>query len=116
VPPVYDPQRVARAVAFLAQHPKQSTTIGSISTLLRLAHFLLPPLTLNITAKVMEAYFKKAAPIPATSGNVFEPLDFGTSIHGGWNSPADKERRRKKISTALLLSGILTGFYLIKKL
>jgi short-subunit dehydrogenase len=115
-PPVYDPQRVAHAVVFLAQHPKQSTTIGSISTLLRLAHFLLPTLTLNITARVIEAYLKKAAPIPATSGNVFEPLDFGTSIHGGWNSPADKEQRRKKISTALLLSGILTGFYLIKKL
>ncbi|HEY6975399.1 MAG TPA: SDR family oxidoreductase [Chitinophagaceae bacterium] len=115
-PPVYDPQRVARAVVFLAQHPKQSTTIGGVATLLRLAHFLLPTLTLNITARVIETYFKKADPMPATSGNVFEPLDFGTSIHGGWNSPADEERRKKKISTLLLISGFLAGVYLIKKL
>jgi short-subunit dehydrogenase len=115
-PPVYDPQQVARAVVFLARHPKQSTTIGSVSTLLRFAHFLLPTLTLNITGRVMETYFKKADATAATSGNVFEPVDFGTSIHGGWNSPADEERRRKKISTALLLSGFLAGFYLVKKL
>jgi short-subunit dehydrogenase len=115
-PPVYDPQRVARAVVFIAQHPKQSTTVGSVAALLRLTHFLFPKLTLNITSRVMEAYFKKAELASATSGNLFEPLDFGTSIHGGWNSTADQEQRRRKITKALLLTGIAAGFCLIKKL
>ncbi len=114
-PPVYNPQQVARAIVFLAQHPRQSLTIGSVATLLRLAHFLLPTLTLGITARVMETYFKKADFSPFTSGNLFDPVDYGTSIHGGWNSPADQQRHRKKITIALLLTGAIAGLCWMQK-
>ena len=88
-PPVYDPQKVAKAMVRLALQPKDRTTIGSVATLLRFAHFISPKLTRNFTALFMKTYMNEADAVPPTSGNVFEPVEYGTSIYGGWNSPAD---------------------------
>lgn len=65
-PPVYDPQRVARAVVALVKHPVNSTTIGSVASLLRLGHLLLPALTGTITAAVVKTYLTHAEKTPAT--------------------------------------------------
>lgn len=112
-PPVYDPQRVARAMVSVARFPKNSVTIGSVSTFLRLAHFLLPALSCTITAKVMEVYFKNAESTPPTSGNIFKPVEFGTSMHGGWNKPLEK--RKKKMAAAVILGGLIAGLLLTAK-
>jgi hypothetical protein len=55
---------------------------------------------------------KKAIPTPSTSGNLFETVDYGTSIYGGWNSPADREKRKKTITSALLFASA-AGLFLI---
>lgn len=103
-PPVYDPQRVADAMVSLAERPRPARTVGSVATLLRLAHAISPGLYRRITARVIETYLDKADPIALTAGNLHEPVEFGTSIHGGWNSPADAERRKK--SGRVLLAGL----------
>jgi short-subunit dehydrogenase len=108
-PPVYDPQRVARAIVRAAQRPKDSVTIGIISTLLKLAHFFAPAISRNVTANTVETYFNHAEAAPETSGNLFSPARFGTSIHGGWNSAADQEVRKKAMIKSLTVAGIATG-------
>ncbi len=115
-PPVYDPQRVAGAIVKLAQQPKPSVMVGGIAPLLKLAYAVAPLLTKRITAAVITTYIKNAAPTPATSGNLFGPVEYGASIHGGWNSPADAAARRQRMSTAaVLLAGVAAGLFLLSK-
>jgi short-subunit dehydrogenase len=109
-PPIYDPQRVARAVVAIAQRPKQSKTIGSAATFLRFAHFLFPGLSRLITAGVIESYLKKAEPTEHTSGNLFEPVDYGTSIHGGWKLSIPSRKR----AFGLVLLATVAGLFLIR--
>jgi len=114
-PPVYDPQRVARAMVRTARYPKNSTVIGSVTHLLRLSHLLLPALSRTVTAKLVETYLKKAEAAPESSGNLFAPAKFGTSIHGGWNSDADYDIRKKTITKSLVIAGLATGLLLFGK-
>jgi len=114
-PPVYDPQRVARNIVSIIQHPKQGTTIGSVASFLRLAHFFAPAISRFVTAKMVEAYLKIAPPAPKSSGNLFEPIDYGTSIHGGWNTASDANVRRKSAGRVLLVAGVAVGLMLLGK-
>lgn len=112
-PPVYDPQEVARAIVSAAQRPKKSVIIGSVTNLLRFAHFLVPAVTRSVTAKVINTYLKKADPAPETSGNLFAPANYGTSIHGGWNLAIDQEARKKSLITSLAVTGLATGMIIL---
>jgi short-subunit dehydrogenase len=111
-PPVYDPQRVARAVVSLAMNPAKARTIGSMATFLRIANSLFPGISRKVTASVMEAYFKKAEPAEHTSGNLFEPVEFGTSIHGGWSLTTPT---RKRTIGILLLATAAVSLLLLKQ-
>jgi len=111
-PPVYDPQRLARAMVAVAKKPKKAVTVGSAATFLRAAHFIMPAVTTAITAKAVEAYLKQADRVPETSGNLFATVEYGTSIHGGWNSPADYEIRKNTVIRSLAVAGIAAGILL----
>jgi short-subunit dehydrogenase len=112
-PPVYDPQRVARAIVTLAARPRNEEMVGSSALFLRVAHFLFPSLTARIAAGVMESYFKHADPIESTGGNLFHPVEYGTSIHGGWRLPSSP--RKKALLRSLLAVGLATGFLLLAR-
>jgi len=114
-PPVYDPQRLAREIVSLAKKPKGSVTIGSVVPIMKFAHFIAPGLTRSITAKMVKVYLQKAEPAPETSGNLFAPSKFGTSIHGGWNSPADMEKRKKAFINSAIIATLATGIILLGK-
>lgn len=111
-PPVYDPQRVATTIVALASNPKESVTVGSVAVLLRIATLFAPRLSRRVTALLMDGYLKKAQPLPYTPGNVLLPVAYGTSIHGGWNSQADAQKRKK---TALVIAAI-AGLLLLRRL
>lgn len=106
-PPIYDPQKVARAMVSLAMFPKHRMTVGGAASLLRLIHFLVPGLSSKVTARVIEAYLKKAESTDVTSGNLFQPVKFGSSIHGGWNKPTGPGNKRVK--TALVIGSVFAG-------
>ena len=114
-PPVYDPQRLARAVVKVALRPRRSVSVGSMTHLLRFAYALFPAITRNTTAKVVREYLDKAEPIAVTSGNLFAPSNFGTSIHGGWNSDADYDIRKKSAIKTAVVAGVATGLFLLLK-
>ncbi|MEO5996060.1 MAG: SDR family oxidoreductase [Chitinophagaceae bacterium] len=113
-PPVYDPQKVGRAMVQLARRPRNSLTVGGVAHILRMGYFFMPGIMRFITAKVMEAYFKQAVPTPATSGNLFEPIEYGTSIHGGWDKAPDRRKRKRK--AAFFIGGLAVSYFLIKQL
>ncbi len=112
-PPVYDPMKVAKAVVSLCLNPSSMKTVGAAAGFLKIAHSFFPALSRNITAKVMKTYLHQAEPTDITSGNLFETVEYGTGIHGGWNLQARPQQ--KQLIRALFLAGIAVGFLLIKK-
>lgn len=113
-PPVYNPQRIAKAMVKIVQSPRSRATITGLTSLLKLAHTLLPGLSRSVTANVIELYLRNANETPSTSGNVLEPVEYGTSVHGGWG-PTPKQKEKLLLS-ALLAGGITVGLgWLLKK-
>lgn len=112
-PPVYDPVKLAKAIVRLAKDPKDRIDYSAVTTLLKTAYAVAPRLSRNATAAVVEGYLKNANMIPDTAGNLFEPTEFGTGIHGGWNSPADARKRKR--SGLLLLAGLAVGWLLLAR-
>jgi short-subunit dehydrogenase len=108
-PPVYDPKRVAAAIAKLASHPRSETMIGSTSVLLRYAYGLLPNLTQSMAGMVINGYLKRADAIAKTDGNLFGQVDYGNAVYGGWGLPGRPKTHRKYIGAGMLLiaAGIL---------
>lgn len=113
-PPVYDPMKVARAIVSLIASPQPSKIVGAAAGFLKLAYALFPTLSRNITAKVINAYTRSAEPTDPTSGNLFESVEYGTSIHGGWSMQARPQQ--KKLVQTLFFAGIAVGFLVMKKL
>jgi short-subunit dehydrogenase len=106
-PPVYDPVRVAQAMVQLAVRPRSTKYVGSASLALKFAHALLPELMTKMTGGVMRGYFKTAKPLPPTSGNLFNTVDYGMSTHGGWGIPG-KPKAFKKYLGAALAAGLIS--------
>lgn len=104
-PPVYNPQKVARTVVSLIRSPQPKVTIGASAAFLKLAYLLFPALSRTVTAAVLRAYLKRAEPLPVTSGNILQPVDYGTSVDGGWRRTLIRSAARK-LAIAALAAGI----------
>ncbi|MBB1284138.1 SDR family oxidoreductase [Flavisolibacter sp. BT320] len=102
-PPVYDPQRVARAVISLLLHPKKKKAIGSAAIFLKMAYALFPGFSRDMTGMVIRTYLKGAPESETTSGNILSTVPYGTSISGGWETYFNTGIKRK---LPLLLAGL----------
>jgi short-subunit dehydrogenase len=112
-PPVYDPRRVATAIAKLASHPKQETMIGSMSVLLRYASSIFPRITQSIAGTVIGTYLKQADPLVKTDGNLFNQVNYGNAVYGGWGLPGRPKAHRKYIGAGIVL--IAVGMVLLSR-
>lgn len=113
-PPVYDPVHLAQAMVKIALNPSSNTYVGSVSLLLKFSHAIFPELTTKITGFVMRRYFKSADSIELTDGNVFNTVDYGMSVHGGFGLPGEQKAHRKYIAGAFL-SGLMLSYFLVNK-
>ncbi|RYZ30460.1 MAG: SDR family oxidoreductase [Chitinophagaceae bacterium] len=111
-PPIYNPQRIAKAMAHLITHPKNQTSVTATSTLLRVAHAIFPGISRRVTANVIEIYLRNADKTPYTTGNVFEPVEFGTSIHGGWE--IKPKTKAALFGAAIVATGLAIGISVLK--
>jgi short-subunit dehydrogenase len=107
-PPVYDPLKLADAIIKLIERPRNRCTVGAASGFLRLAYSLFPALSRNITASIIRTYIRQANDIDTSPGNVFLPLEFGTSIHGGWQR---KMNPGKSFFATALLAACAAGIF-----
>jgi short-subunit dehydrogenase len=114
-PPVFSPQRVANAMVRLATKPVNTTTTDLAAPFLKSAYSLAPDITVNITSRVMEQYFKNAHPMPATSGNVLSPVKYGSSVSGGWQSMLKQKAKPGLSKAAVLLASLSIGLLLLGK-
>ena len=116
LPPTYAPQRVAKAVARLISCPQSRKTVGITASMLRLAWTLFPGISRAATVFVIRNYLKRARAIGYTSGNVLEPVLYGTSAEGGWQKKAPSPAASRR--TGLLMAataGVILGLVFAKQ-
>lgn len=85
--PVYDADMVASRIVHLAQHPKQEVVIGNAGRAIRMQRRFMPFVSEKMMAKQVDMDHFKDEPAEPSPGNVFEPVEYGTDISGGWKSP-----------------------------
>src|SRR5205807_4939698 len=71
------------------------------SILLKLSHAIFPQLTTNLTGIVMRRYFRSAAPIALTNGNLFTTVDYAMSAHGRFGLPGKPKVRSEEHTSEL---------------
>ena len=84
--PVYDAEKVAKAIVRCAQRPKGEVTVGNAGRLLALQHTLSLGFYENMAARQIDRDHFQDEPASSTSGNLFEPLQEGTEVSGGWKN------------------------------
>jgi NAD(P)-dependent dehydrogenase (short-subunit alcohol dehydrogenase family) len=100
--PTVDATRVAASIVKLVRRPRREVAIGANTRLGLVGNRLAPGLTERLGAPLMEAsHFVDEEHAPPSAGNVFEPVDFGTEVSGGWK-PA---RAGKPGRTAAMVVG-----------
>lgn len=114
IPPVYDADRVANAIVALARRPKKSVTVGTSAVVLRTLYSLFPGSTRRVIKGIMDNYFKRAKPLAVTDGSLFKPVDYGTSISGGWQTRGNKSRQVIIIGS-LVVAGVVAGVWISKR-
>jgi short-subunit dehydrogenase len=85
-PPLVDPRDVADAIVNVSQAPRATTTVGSVTNAVRLAHLLAPNLSARILGRFMASYFQRADRVAKSSGNVFLPPPEPGGIDGRMRS------------------------------
>ena len=74
MPPVYSPQRVARAILRCAQHPRREVLIGGAPLFLSLFHLLAPWLFERVQPRLVAKAHLGRGPAPKIPGNIPDTL------------------------------------------
>ncbi|PWC54535.1 SDR family oxidoreductase [Azospirillum sp. TSO22-1] len=87
--PFYDdPEDVAETIVAVALRPRPRTTVGALAKLALLGHVVAPRLMERIGGYGARRHFGRTPPAPVTDGNLFEPMEEGRGVHGGFYRPA----------------------------
>jgi NAD(P)-dependent dehydrogenase (short-subunit alcohol dehydrogenase family) len=85
-PPVYSPQRVARAVLSTVDRPRRVVQAGLFNPLITAGFRLLPGVFDVLVGPLLQRMAIANNDVPATEGNVFESKPAGNATEGGWRS------------------------------
>ena len=83
-PPVYTPEKVARVVVSLVDHPQAEVIIGGAGKFAALQKRLAPTFTTWFTGRALHKGFLASDPSPDTTGALFEPMRDRAGVRGGW--------------------------------
>lgn len=87
--PALDARRVADAIVHAARSPRPTTMVGSVTTVMRLAHLLAPNLAARLLKSAMATYLMRASPAKAKSdGNLHFPSTDAAHREGGQVAPS----------------------------
>ena len=90
--PVYDAERVARAIVACAEDPPREVFAGTAGRMMAALHRVAPPLYERLTARQVERDHFQERPATPTDGNLFAPLPGWTGVSGDWRPPAGVSR------------------------
>ncbi|MFG3496976.1 SDR family oxidoreductase [Streptomyces sp. NPDC047928] len=108
MPPVYTPERVARAIRRLLTRPRREVVVGPLGRALALQAVVAPGLTEKALArKVDRTHFVRGASAPDSDGTLYVPPPGTGAVHGGWHGASRTAGRRALAAGAA--AGILAG-------
>ncbi|SFB88263.1 SDR family NAD(P)-dependent oxidoreductase [Streptomyces aidingensis] len=108
VPPVYPPERVARAVVELARSPRPEIVVGGAGRGLAMAARLWAGAAEKTMAHRSGHRMLGPAPdgaVPDSAGNLYEPTPGAGSAHGGWGGG----RAARRLAAAAAVTGVALG-------
>jgi NAD(P)-dependent dehydrogenase (short-subunit alcohol dehydrogenase family) len=85
-PPVYSPQRVARAVLSTLDRPRRVVQAGLFNPLITAGFRLLPGVYDSLVGPLLQRMAIATDDVPPTEGNVFESQPEGNATEGRWRS------------------------------
>jgi NAD(P)-dependent dehydrogenase (short-subunit alcohol dehydrogenase family) len=107
VPPVLDPEQVADAVLFLVRHPRAAIHIG-VQHALAIPYAVAPEATGRVTGRLSRWYYlQTGSPAAPFDGTLFEPVQEGTGIRGGWGLPQRQRARQAGLVALMGLAGLM---------
>jgi NAD(P)-dependent dehydrogenase (short-subunit alcohol dehydrogenase family) len=83
-PPVYSPERVARHVVDVVDHPRRDRSVGFANWFMVLGFRLFPRLYDRLAAPLMESLAVTTVAVPPGPGNVAAPHEDAEELHGRW--------------------------------
>jgi NAD(P)-dependent dehydrogenase (short-subunit alcohol dehydrogenase family) len=92
--PVYDAEKVARTMVRCARRPKREVIVGNAGRMLALQHTLSLGLYERMAARLIDRDHFQDQPAPPNAGSLFEPMQEGTGVSGGWKADDGTSMRR----------------------
>lgn len=83
-PPVDPPEKVARAVVRVLEHPRRDRSVGIANGIVVAGFRMLPAVFDLLVTPLMKAAALSRRPLRPHSGNVFAPQPRGDATHGVW--------------------------------
>lgn len=100
--PIYDPERVAKAMVACAISPRASTTVGGAARVAHVASLLVPGLN-HMAGWMARLGISRSPSAAVSSGNLFEPPSGSRGVQGGWRKSGGEAPKALTITAAVLL-------------
>ncbi|GAB2756098.1 SDR family oxidoreductase [Streptomyces bullii] len=110
MPPVYSPERVARAVVDLVRHPRREVVVGAAGRALVRQARMAPGLAERSMARQTDSsHLSHDEEAPATHGTLHVPAPGAGAVHGGWHGRRRTAIRRTAVAAALAGAAATAG-------
>ncbi|OKJ95183.1 short-chain dehydrogenase [Streptomyces sp. CB03234] len=107
MPPVYTPERVARAIVDLVRAPRREVVVGPAGRSMVLESRVMPGMVERMMARqVDKAHLSRKEPAPAGHGNLHVPAPGTGAAHGGWGGRRRTAMRRLTTATVLACAAV----------
>ncbi len=108
MPPVYTPERVARAIVRRARRPRREVFVGNSARVIVQQHKVAPGTTERVMASMTDhQHLDRKREEPPHTGILFEPPDGDEPVRGGWHGGRKTAVRR--LATAAVVGGALAA-------
>jgi short-subunit dehydrogenase len=110
VPPVYDAERVAKAIVGLAIRPRPEIATTPVARVAKMQHALAPEMTERLLSWWVARELVQKRTAPPTTGALFEPMEEDTAISGGWRAHSGRAPSQIWLALAVLsAAGLALG-------
>ncbi|WP_425245689.1 SDR family oxidoreductase [Streptomyces sp. NEAU-NA10] len=110
MPPVYSPERVARAVVDLVGHPRRERVVGPTGRALVRESRMAPGIAERTMAwQTDRSHLDHHEEAPATHGALHVPAPGEGAVHGGWHGRRRTAMRRTAVAAALTGAAVTAG-------
>ena len=84
--PVYPAEKVADAIVQCALYPRREVIVGNAGRGMAVLHAVVPALYERLSIRQVEMDHFQNRPVPHSPGNLFQPMEEGTGVSGGWRT------------------------------